>query len=110
MAPLLTEEESALDPYTILSVSLTSTEKDIRKAYRQASLKYHPDRTSHPDAPAKFREISLALEILVDVAKRQYVDGKLEGERRRKEKYAELDKKRKVMVDVSRPIPTWSSL
>jgi hypothetical protein len=35
------------------------------------------------------------------VAKRQYVDTKLETERKRKEKYAEMDKKRKVMVDVS---------
>lgn len=35
------------------------------------------------------------------MAKRQYVDTKLEAERKRKEKYAEMDKKRKVMVDVS---------
>lgn len=44
MPPLLSEEESALDPYTLLNISSTATEKDVRKAYRQKSLKYHPDR------------------------------------------------------------------
>lgn len=101
MAPLLTEEESLLDPYTILSVPSSASDKEIRKSYRQLSLKYHPDRNSAPEAVAKFRELSLSLEILIDGVKRAFVDGKLEGERRRKEKYAELDKKRKAMVDVS---------
>lgn len=48
----------------------------------------------------KFREISLAHEILIDIAKRQYVDTRLEGERKKREKYAEMDKKRKGLVDV----------
>ncbi|RSH92327.1 hypothetical protein EHS25_008742 [Saitozyma podzolica] len=99
MPPLLDDEESALDPYGVLGLSSSATEKDIKKAYRQLSLKYHPDKNPSPDAAIKLRQVFLSLEILSDVAKRQYVDTKLETERKRKEKYAEMDKKRKVMVD-----------
>ena len=47
-----------------------------------------------------FRQISLSLEILIDAAKRGFLDTRLEGDRRRREKVAGLDKKRKAMVDV----------
>jgi hypothetical protein len=46
MPPLLDDEESALDPYGVLGLSSSATEKDIKKAYRQLSLKYHPDKVS----------------------------------------------------------------
>lgn len=49
-------------------------------------------------------ELSLSVEILNDPAKRTYVDTRLETDRRRKEKYAQSDKKRKEMIDV-RPVP-----
>jgi hypothetical protein len=48
----------------------------------------------------RFREISLSIEILSDPAKRTYVDTRLETDRKRKEKYAQSDKKRKDMIDV----------
>ncbi|KAG7665773.1 SEC63 [[Candida] subhashii] len=32
------------DPYAILDVSFTSTEKEIKSHYRKLSLKYHPDK------------------------------------------------------------------
>lgn len=49
MPPLLDDEESALDPYGILGLSSSATDKDIKKAYRQLSLKYHPDKVSDAD-------------------------------------------------------------
>jgi DnaJ family protein C protein 17 len=55
----------------------------------------------------RFREISLSIEILSDPAKRTYVDTRLETDRKRKEKYAQSDKKRKDMIDV-RPCPSLS--
>jgi DnaJ family protein C protein 17 len=46
MPPLLNEEEAALDPYLVLQVAVEADEKMIKKAYRQMSLKYHPDKVS----------------------------------------------------------------
>ena len=48
-----------------------------------------------------FRQISLSLEILIDAAKRSFLDNRLDSERRRKEQYAASNKKRKDMIDVS---------
>lgn len=52
--PLLTEEESALDPYRILGLEVGATEQEIKRAYRKASLKWHPDKTSAPEARESF--------------------------------------------------------
>lgn len=120
MAPLLTEEESALDPYLVLELAVGATEKEIKKAYRQLSLRYHPDKNQTPEAGTsphpvyhhfqagmlthtvvKFRQIQLSNDILNDAAKRTYVDTKLEADRRRKEKYAASDKRKQEMIDVS---------
>lgn len=98
---LLTDEELALDPYKVLNLEITSTEKEIKKSYRLLALKWHPDKNKTSEAVIKFREIELSRGILEDVAKRRFVDEKLEGERRRKVKMAAFDKKRKVLVDVS---------
>ena len=44
MAPLMSEEEAALDPYALLGIEPAATEKEVKKAYRLKSLKYHPDK------------------------------------------------------------------
>ena len=36
-----------VNPYALLDVNTESTEKEIRTAYRQRSLKVHPDRVCH---------------------------------------------------------------
>jgi hypothetical protein len=48
-----------------------------------------------------FRRIQLSLEILEDVGKRAFVDNKLEAARKHRAKYAEMDKRKREMVDVS---------
>ena len=117
MPPLLNEEERALDPYALLEVAVGASDKDIEKAYRKASLKWHPDKNQTPEAgtlgstlnggiradlsAVMFRKITVSLEILLDGAKRNYLDTKLEDDKRKRAKYEQLDKKRKEMVDVS---------
>lgn len=49
--------------YEILGVTKRSNFKDIKKAYRKLSLKYHPDRNSTKD-PQKFKEIIEAYQYL----------------------------------------------
>ncbi|ORX34034.1 hypothetical protein BD324DRAFT_193290 [Kockovaella imperatae] len=46
-----------------------------------------------------FRKITVSSEILMDNAKRNYLDTKLEDDRRKRAKYEQLDKKRREMVD-----------
>lgn len=54
------------DYYSILSVERNATDEEIKKAYRQLALKYHPDKNHDPDAETKFKEIAEAYEILSD--------------------------------------------
>lgn len=65
------------DYYEILGVKKNSSLDEIRKAYREAALKYHPDRVPHEqkkEAEEKFKEISEAYAVLSDANKRALYD------------------------------------
>ena len=63
------------DYYELLNVDRNATEAEIKKAYRQLALKYHPDRNREdPDAEEKFKEASEAYEVLSDPQRRSLYD------------------------------------
>lgn len=62
------------DHYTALGLSSAATLSDIKKAFRQKASFYHPDRNTDADAPARFRAVQEAYEVLSDDAKRQAYD------------------------------------
>jgi molecular chaperone DnaJ len=67
--------EERRDLYEVLGVSKTATAEEIRKAYRQAALKHHPDRNNgDPGAAARFKEATEAFQILQDDEKRAVYD------------------------------------
>lgn len=63
------------DYYEVLGVSRDATADDVKKAYRQMALKYHPDKNpGDPEAERRFKEAAEAYEILSDPPKRQRYD------------------------------------
>jgi molecular chaperone DnaJ len=63
------------DYYEVLGVSREAEADEIRKAYRQAALKHHPDRNpGDASAEAKFKEATEAYSILSDGEKRSAYD------------------------------------
>lgn len=57
--------------YKILNVNSKSDLGEIKKAYRDLALKFHPDRCKQPGAHERFVEINEAYEILKDETKRK---------------------------------------
>jgi len=61
--------------YKTLGVSEQATQEEIKRAYRQLSLKSHPDKNPNDsEAIGRFQQISQAYETLGDVEKRQEYD------------------------------------
>ena len=60
--------------YAALGLKSDATLSDIKRAFRQKASQFHPDRNSDPDAPARFREVQEAYDVLSDDDKRKAYD------------------------------------
>ena len=64
----------ARDYYGILGLDKNASDNDIKKAYRRLARQYHPDVNDTAEAAERFREISIAQEVLLDPERRRIVD------------------------------------
>ena len=62
------------DLYIILDISKTSSDSDIKKAYRKNALFFHPDKNTAPGSEECFKLISKAFSILSDPEQRKKYD------------------------------------
>lgn len=64
------------DYYETLSIDREASQKEIKKAYRKAALKHHPDRNQDnvKESEAKFKKVTEAYEVLSDENKKQMYD------------------------------------
>ncbi len=63
------------DYYEVLGLNREATADELKKAYRQMALRYHPDKNPGDDeAERRFKEAAEAYEVLSDPAKRQRYD------------------------------------
>jgi DnaJ-class molecular chaperone len=60
--------------YAALGLKSDATLADIKKAFRQKASQFHPDRNDAEDAPARFREVQQAYDVLSDIDKRKAYD------------------------------------
>lgn len=71
--------EQMKDLYSVLGVSQSASEDEIKKAYRKLSKKYHPDANpGNKEAEERFIEVSEAYATLEDQEKRKAYDKTLE--------------------------------
>lgn len=57
--------------YDLIGVPKTASTDEIKKAFRKKALKEHPDKGGDPE---KFKELTVAYEVLCDNEKRQLYD------------------------------------
>ena len=62
------------DYYAILGIDSNASNSAIKNAYRKKASEFHPDRNTSPDAPAQFRQVQEAYDLLSDETKRNDYD------------------------------------
>ena len=68
------------DYYEVLGVDKNASEDDIKKAFKKAAMKYHPDRFANAsdaekkEAEEKFKEVNEAYQVLSDNKRKQQYD------------------------------------
>uniref|UniRef100_A0A914XQX4 J domain-containing protein n=1 Tax=Plectus sambesii TaxID=2011161 RepID=A0A914XQX4_9BILA len=87
------------DPYQVLNVREGFTEKELLKAFREAALKWHPDKNldNKEKAHDMFVKITQAFEILSDPAVRIAFDNLQKAKQAAQERFDKLDAKRRKL-------------
>ena len=75
------ERRGRVNPYEVLGVASTCSEKELKTAFRGFAREHHPDVVGDDDSDnQRFVEIRKAYETLIDPLKRSRIDARLERE------------------------------
>jgi DnaJ-class molecular chaperone len=75
------------DYYKILGIDKTASQEEVKKAYREKSHAYHPDKTDANEEKTRFFiEVGEAYNVLGDMGKRRKYDNTIETPTRVKDK------------------------
>lgn len=58
--------EEKFDPYKVLEISNDASVEEVKDAYRNLAIKYHPKNDSSPEAATKFAEVAKAYEAIME--------------------------------------------
>lgn len=100
MAPITKAEE--MDYFALMGLTPSATEAEIRKAHKKMSLALHPDKNRHVDptlAAARFSEMQLAYEVLMDPSARLAAAERNKAQTARQERQGAYEGKRKAMAE-----------
>lgn len=65
------------DPYAVLEVSPEASAAELKRAYRRAAMRWHPDRNpGNPEAEAQFKRVARAWERVGDPGRRRAHDAR----------------------------------
>jgi len=79
----------ARDFYKILKIASSSSAKEIKRAFRKLSLKYHPDKCTDAKCKEKFTDVNAAYDCLSDPKKRKVYDSMGRDEDKYKSRWAQ---------------------
>lgn len=91
-----------VDYFDVMGLKPSASEAEIRKAHKKLSLALHPDKNRHLDASiaaARFSEMQLAYEILMDPSARLAAVERNQAENARKARQGAFEGKRKAMAE-----------
>ena len=88
--------------YAVLGLDQDASDEEIRRAYRQAVLRWHPDRNPDPDAASTFHAVQEAYERLRDPALRSSYGVESEPHAVRKVRFDDGDRPHWVPPDDQR--------
>ena len=62
------------DLYNVLGIERGASDEEVKRAFRQRAMEFHPDRNDAEDAEKRFKEVNAAYEVLSDPEKRSRYD------------------------------------
>lgn len=91
---------SSHDFYELLGVGAAANDTEIRRAYRQTALKYHPDKVgADTEKLEKFHLLQIAYDVLSDSSARQVYDSARRARQEKKEREQAYEGRRRHLKE-----------